>query len=235
MAILGTLLLWLLWILLALLAVILLVLLFPVDARASGAVWDGEPEGAARVRWAWGLLSVRAAFGRGASLHLCGLRVAGLGGGPTKKEKAAAAHEDGPDDADDADEEKAAKKKAKRQARKEKATKRGGQRLLAALLQSRSTLVRVARRFLRALHLRGGVEGTVGLGDPAQTAKLQTVVENLLGGRRAFALGIAYDYLDARCDLRGGASAKVWVPQLVAIAVGSLLRRDVRQLIRALR
>jgi len=65
----------LLWIAAVLGALLALVVLVPLHIRAAGSVDDLTVEGQARIRWAWGVLSVRLTQEQGATLHLVGLRI----------------------------------------------------------------------------------------------------------------------------------------------------------------
>ena len=217
----------LLWLLLLLLGLLLAVLLLPFHGRARGRVSADTAdmadmgdliEGEAVVRWAWGLVALRAAVGEGAALYLLGLRC-----GRQRGKKAASAREGG----DDASNEKNEKKKKKKRGK--------GRRALRALLDGRASLSRIVRRLVRALRIRGSLTGSVGLGDPADTALLRAWVETIATGRRGVRVGLCYDYLEETIDLEARLRARVWVIHLGAVAVAGLFARDVRQVLRALR
>lgn len=204
------------WIAAVALGLLLLVLLFPFHLRARGAVRDGEPSGLADARWAFGVVAV-AAVPDGLVLRVAGLRVWRRGWrelfGEAKADgtaqKRAEKGEDG---------------KAERR-REAKGEGRGGRG--RALRDHRRALLRMLARFGRALHLRLRAAGVVGLYDPVDTAALVSALR-LIGQVPGVELALEIDWLDGTLEGEAEGSARVWVPELLAVAVGFLLRRESR-------
>jgi hypothetical protein len=199
----------LLWTALALLA---LLVLLPFRAGASGEVHDGEPAGVVAVDWGFGLLGFALDTERRVTLRLAWIPLRFRM--KAKGQKARARHERKP-------------------AREEKGREKAGarQRLRAALAE-RAAFQRIAARLVRALHLRLRAEGRIGIGDPADTALLFAALralERLPGVELALEL----DWVEEELELELSADARIWIAELLAVAVGLLLERPNRRALRA--
>lgn len=193
----------LVWLLIIVGTLLLLVVLMPLGLRASGAVGMDAPWGVTgelNVRWAWGLLGVRVARGEGAQLLLLGFGVARVRGA--------------------ASEEKREKKKEKKRARKERKKGRRRKRGVRWALGNR----RLFARLLRGLHLRGALRGTIGLGDPADTADVALLVRPVVEWLPWVEARLDWDYVDEVLDLEGTIQARIWPAELVAVFVTALVR-----------
>jgi hypothetical protein len=205
------------WILLAAVGLALLVIAFPVHLRGRGAVHDGEPSGAVRVAWAFGLLAgeltpAGLAFRvAGAPVYRAGFRelLRRRKEAPERAEK----------DEDEEDHGREARQK--------------GRGKLSATLENRRILLAILKRFARALHLRLRVRGRVGLADPADTAVLAGLLPSL-GQVPGVELDVELDWLDETLEGEVVGSARVWVPELLWVAALLLLRREHRAAVRAL-
>ena len=199
---------------LGLLGALLALVLLPFHARALGSVHEATPAGAVRVEWTWGLVAFEVGTA-GAALHLLWLRVWRFG--PRRKAQA--------------DEVK--KKEEKEKAEKKRA--RGSVlRRVHASLEHGGRLPRMAMRLARALHLRLVAQGTVGTGDPADTAVLFGTLRALqqLPGVE---LDLRPEWLDEELEVDAQASARVWIAEVVVVALGLLLVRENRAALRAVR
>jgi hypothetical protein len=201
------------WIAAAALGLLLTVLLFPVHLRARGAVRDGEPSGRADVRWAFGAVSV-AATPEGVAARVAGLRIWRKGWRELLRRAKA--------------ERKPGKAKAGRAPEEREAEAgEGGRSRGRALREHRRTLLRMAARFGRALHLRLRARGAIGLYDPIDTAALAGALE-LLGQAPGVELELEIDWLDETLEGEAEGAARVWVPELLTVAVALLFRRESR-------
>ena len=129
-------------------------LVMPLSASVEGAVDAETLQGRLllRARWAFGLLGLDYAVGRGATLRLFGLPVARVASGGRSARKAAS--------------------KPKR-AKKPKTSKRPRRKRGARWAWGhRQILLRAALRLLGTLHIRGRVSGVVGLPEPDDTVWL---------------------------------------------------------------
>jgi len=197
---------WLLAIPAILLGLLLLVAAVPFHARATGAVHDGEVSGAVWIGWGWGLLSVNVAAG-GAAVRVAGVRVVRLDGRRGGKRSAPA-------------------EKERRDA--------GGERWAGRLRRSvraRRPLLRMAARLARALRLRLRLAGSLGAGDPADTAAL-VALARLLEAVPGVELPLEFDWLDEVVELEAEGSARIWVAELAAAAAVLLLERENRAALR---
>ena len=88
---------------------------------------------------------------------------------------------------------------------------------------------------LGALHLRGRIEGTVGLADPSDTAILHGMLATVGGGGEQFAIDVDCDWMDETLELDGAVRGFVWPPQAAVVLLVLWVRRDVRRALRALR
>ncbi len=207
----GVLLAILLAVVYALLALALLVVLLPVRLRAAGAVHDGEPSGAAGVDWGFGLLGFELDSGRRVEVRVAWLPVArfsmGRKGKPERRPKAAKPEE--------------GKKKAKA----------GALERLRAALAERAAFRRMAARLVRAIHLRLRGSGRVGTGDPADAAALFALLQ-LLRESPGVELELELDWVEEALELEVEAGARVWIAELLAVAVLLLTERSNRRALR---
>jgi hypothetical protein len=208
LSILGVLLAALGWLALGLLGLALLLVLVPVHARARGRVrleGDGEDrlEGAFRVAWGGGLLAFTGSLEEGLWFRVLGLRLKRLR--PSKDEPPG---------------------REERAPREKRRGGRGG----SWLWRHRAALLRAGRRLLRTLHLEGRLWGVLGTDDPADLA----LVHGLLGALSAGGLATAVecDYLEARLDLEGELRLRAWPAETLVIALGLLLRPELRTALR---
>lgn len=219
----------LLWILLGVLglalAVLLLAVSLPLHLQASGAVAADALRGALGARWAWGLLALRWASDRRAgrpTLHLLGLRVWTFRWRRAPTEKDAAKRKQHQEKRHEKKRASAAHRAERRRAR----DNRGW------IWRHRGTLWDLLRRLARSLRLRLRIQGTLGTGDPADTAALWSLGSALPAGGEAVRLEVEPDWLDTRLELQGCAGARLWGLSLVALALGALLRRDTWRMLR---
>ncbi len=163
-------------------------------------------------QWAWGVLSVKATTDRGVALQMFGIPIHRLGrtrGAPPEAQVPA----------------------QKPEAEKpERAPKR--KRPLLSALRRLGPLLRMARSLARTLHLRLRVTGTLGMGDPADTAFLAGLA-GTLGGLPGVALDVAWEWVDEEIDLEAEGSARIWIAHLLAVATALLLVRENRTVLRA--
>jgi hypothetical protein len=192
----------LLWIGVGLATLLALFALLPVHLRAAGSVDDLRLAGQVRVRWAWGVISVRLRPDRGATLHLLGLRIW------TFRRR---------DDAEPAD---------------EKPPRKRARGWLPWLAEHRHTGLRIGRRLVRTLRLQLALAGELGLGDPAATALLTRLLGELNRTSAAVRLQVEPNWLDERVQLDGEIRARIWLAHLGWVLAGALLRRETRQMIR---
>ena len=199
----------LLAILLGLAALLLLLIWVPFQVRAAGALTFESVSGEALAQWGWGLVQVRLSSsepGRGLQLRALGMAV-------RIRRRRRGASEEAPKD----------------EAEKTRAHARRWPRL-----EQPGRLFRMAGRALGALHLRLCVDGVVGTGDPAQTAVLLPLLEQLtrLPGVK---LDLEWDWLEERLELEAEGSARIWIAELLWTALTLILVRENRAVLRALR
>ncbi|MBI5548633.1 MAG: hypothetical protein HY901_32530 [Deltaproteobacteria bacterium] len=183
--------------------------LLPFHARAFGAIHDASPAGAVRVEWAWGLVGFELGT-EGAALHLLWLRVWRFG--PRRKHQS----------------------EEKKDERREKKPRKSALARLRASLGHGGALRRMVVRLALALHLRLQAWGAIGTGDPADTALLLATIRALqeLPGVE---LDLRPEWLDEELEIDARASARVWVAELLVVAVGLLLVRENRVALREVR
>lgn len=210
----------LLWILAALLGLALLVslalLCVPLHVEAEGAAGEGHLDGRARLRWGLWLVAL-SVDPRGLELRLLGLRVWRPPGGWPKRGPRAAE-----DDEDDEDDDPSPKRRRGR---------------AGAAWRHRRAVLRLLGAVRRAIPIRGHLSGTIGLGDPADTAALFAALDRLAGGR-AFALDLAPDWLDETFEIDGALRVRLWPARIVGGVLWQIVRdgttrRGVRAMMRA--
>lgn len=193
----------------ALLGLLLAVVVLPFRARATGAVHDGMPAGAASADWGFGLLGVRIDTDRRAAVRLLWLPVARF------RLRAG----------------KAGEERRPREEREAKEEQRGALRRLRGALADREAFARMAGRIVRALHLRLRAAGRVGIGDPADTVALHAL---LSAARRlpGVELEVALDWVEDVLELEAEATARIWIAELLGVVAGLLLARRNRRALR---
>ena len=202
----------LLWIAVVLAGLLLLVLLVPLSVRAHGGVHGERAGGRLDVRWGGGVIRVTAGTEEIGRVRVLGLPLFRVGGGRRR--------------------EKPRPERKKDERRKEKGSQR--RMRLGEAWGHRRTLWMAGRRMLGTLHLRGRIEGTVGLADPSDTAILHGLLATVGGGRR-LAVDVDCDWMDETLELDGTLRGFVWPPQAAVVLLVLWLRRDVRRALRALR
>jgi hypothetical protein len=189
----------------ALLGLLLLVLLVPFRVGASGAVHDGEPAGSVHFDWGLGLLAMALDSSRRATVWVLWIPVASFllrPAGERRKERPPR------------------KAKPKREGR----PKAGSLRRLRGGFAEREAFQRIALRLARALHLRLRAAGRIGIGDPADTVALSALLV-ALGRAPGVELAIALDWVDEALELELELAARLWIAELLAVAVLLLLER----------
>lgn len=203
------------WIGVILSGLLLTLLLVPVHVRAAGEVYELEVDGGLVIGWGFGLLSVRVTRRAGGALYLCGVRVTRFEKKQEDEEKRRRREE---------------KKREKKERRKAKRRERGG----SSWGMRRAWAARHAfGQLLRTLHLRGRVEGVIGLTDPYETALALQVVRAVAAALPAFELDVDADWMDEALDLEGEVRARVWPIETLVVGLGLLLRRDTRRILLA--
>lgn len=205
MTVLATVLVWLLGIIGVLL---LLGLLMPIGVGARGAFAPWRATGQIDLNWAWGLLGVRLSREKGTQLRLLGLYLPGFRSSEEKKAKRE-------------------EKKAKKREKKERKRAAGKKRKRGARWAWRNR--RLVSRFARALHLGGTLRGTIGVGDPADTAELAVLLDPALARLPGFETRLAWDYLDEVLELEGALRGRIWPAELAAILLVTLARGESRR------
>lgn len=125
-------------------------------------------------------------------------------------------------------------KKNKKTKKKEKGrwSRRPG---LSWVLRHRSTILRILGRLLGSFRFEGRVSGTIGTGDPADTAMVFQVLRTLDARTDLLTLDIAPRWTDEGWDLEGRVRLSVWPIRTAVTALGLLLRRDVRETLKTAR
>ena len=91
----------------------------------------------------------------------------------------------------------------------------------------------LVRRFVGLFHIRGIIQGEVGLDDPADTAWLGMLCQLAAARVPGLILALRIDYTGEVLQISGNLRTWLWPAQVVLVAIGQLFRRDVRQLLRA--
>lgn len=195
--------------------VVLLVLLAPIEVAARGRLADDALEGEAEARWSRWLVVLRVGPGATARARVLGLTV-------WRTDDVFRGWGD-----DDAAGEKA-------QARRDEARRRRrpAEPLGCLGADRRRALVRMARDAWRALHPTLRVRGTVGLGDPADTAWVVGAARALGAHRpRAIEVDLRDDFLTARTDLEARLGAWLVPIEVGWIALVWAIRPDTRRVL----
>lgn len=198
----------------ALLGLLLAVVLLPLRARATGAVHDGMPAGAASADWGFGLLGVRIDTDRRVAVRLLWLPVARFRLRAGK-----------------AGEERRREERRPKEGREAKEEQRGALRRLRGALADREAFARMAGRIVRALHLRLRAAGRVGIGDPADTVALHALL-SAAGRLPGVELEVELDWVEDVLELEAEATARIWIAELLGVVAGLLLARRNRRALR---
>lgn len=198
----------LLSILLALLGLLLLLVLLPFHVRAAGSIHGDALAGWARAQWAWGLLGFGVAVGRGMELTVLGMPIRLRRG--RRRERQEPEEREG----EEPEEERRSRRKM---------TLRRVRRLLG-----------MGARLVGTLRLRLRVSGTVGTGDPADTAVLAGSMR-ALQGLPGVEIDLGWEWLEEQLDLELEGSARIWIAHLLVVAAGLLWVRENRAALWAMR
>lgn len=197
----------LLWVLIAVAAVAGLALLMPLTFRVAGAADDDDGlSWKARVAWGFGVVALHAG-NDGGVLRLLGVPVWRFDGERAKRR------------------EERRDKKRKKPNKRAKPGERAEARGLAWWLSRRHLLVTIIGRYLRALHVRGEVEGVVGLANPDDTARLYQVLAAIDVVLPEGVLAVEVDWVEEVVQLRGQVGGWIWPLQVVAITAWLFLDR----------
>jgi hypothetical protein len=202
------------------LALVLLVVLVPFRARAAGAVHDGEPAGEIGADWGFGLLGFALDTERRVTLRLAWIPMrfrVGAKRGRSRERRGRG---------------RGAGQEAKVGRAKPGKGRVGPAARLRAALGERDAFQRMAARLARALHLRLRAAGRIGIGDPAETAALFAVLqaaERLPGVELALEL----EWVEEALEVELTAGARIWVAELLGVALGLWLEPPNRRAIRA--
>jgi hypothetical protein len=191
-----------------LLALLVLLVGVPFHAEATGSVHEASPDAQAELRWGWGFVSLRISR-KGPALSVLGLRVWRFSSRGRRREE----------------EKKDAAEKAEGHASR-------GRRILRALLEHRRALMSMALRFARVLRLRLCVKGTIGTGDPADTALLSSAAR-LFEGLPGVKLGLQWDWVEEELEIDVEGRARIWIGHLLFEALALLMIRENRAVLRA--
>ena len=198
----------LMWIGIVVAGLVLLVLFVPVHVRAWGRVDDESADGRVRARWGGGIVSFHVSRA-GFELRVLGLRVARFRAAGTSAQR----------------------RKERPEREREEGRKSG--RGAGWAWRNRRTFLRAGLRVLAALHPRGWVRGTIGLGDPMDMAALFALLEQGRNRWRRLELDVACDWTEEVLDLEGAVRAILWPVELGVVLLVVRLRSDVRRALRA--
>jgi len=235
LAILATVGMVLLWILGILGVLLLLLLVVPLDLMADGWISGLSGQGQAKVRWGFGVFSVRVSSRDGFEIRVLGLRVFRR----TLRQMMAqiATEKSGdPEAKKDNDGRKAATPETLPKTDHSDSGRRQRRRgfgSLRTVLWRISTLSGAARRVLRSIWLRGVLRGTLGLGDPSDMAMIDPVLEWLRRREGGFDFAVATDWTEEVVILEGRIHVIFWPVWTLLTAVWVLLDRDVREALRS--
>lgn len=188
-----------------LLLVVAALILLPFHVEARGQIDDGEVDGRLQASFGWWLLALRL-DPTGLRLRLLGIPLWRLRGGDGEKRTARR-------------ERRREKQRAKRES-SEKSDKGPG---LRTTWRHREGLFELLRGMIGALPVRGHLYGTVGLGDPADTAALFGLLAPLAARSDAMDIDVEPDWLDETLDLDGALTLRLWLAHLLAAVLWRLL------------
>ena len=182
------------------------VLLVPIHARADGALGEDELWGAAELRWGHGIARIRVRSEGGGRVYLLGIPVFAF----------------------------SSVSKPREDAKKSKRKKPRRPRAMRLVAQDPRVVARMMRRGFRALHAEIYVGGTLGLGDPADTATLFTALRQIdLRATDRLRLDLHDDFLNETTQLFGRVSAWTVPAEVGLILLAWVIRSDTRQVLRA--
>ena len=206
-------------------ALFFLIVALPFDAWAAGHLDEQSIDGLVAVRWGWGLLAVQASTTEGVWLYLIGLRIWRI----------------------PVDQETAQKKKAEKTAvakvdkrdkpEKTKPEKTKDRTPVTAILRwirdERGWMLRTGGRLIAVLHLRLRLQGLVGIDDPADTfvlVQLLSLVDRLPG----IEIDLERNYLNDTIDLDLSLGFRLWLLELLGVALSILINRESWRALRAM-
>lgn len=205
-----------LWIALyTLLGVLGLVLLVPFHLAARGVLSDARVDGRVEVRWALGLLILRAQPADGLTLRLLGIRI-------WRRRPPSAADREA--------------RKAKRAEKQTRRADRRAAKLPADAGQEQAPWWRrmgggpplrdglhLLRTSWRLLPLRGQIRGALGLSDPSDTGAVFTVLDPIARRARTIELNIEPVWIDSEVDLNGWITLRLWPIEIIAKIIWHLI------------
>ncbi len=189
-----------------LLLVVAALVLLPFHVEARGQIDDGDVDGRLQASFGWWLLALRL-DASGLRLRLLGIPLWRLRGGDDARRSARR--------------EKRREKRRDKQRRRQTRDKTGPG--LPTTWRHREGLFELARGVIGALPVRGHLHGTVGLGDPADTAALFGLLAPLAARGAAMDIDVEPDWLDETLDLDGAVTLRVWIAHLLAAVLWRLL------------
>ncbi len=208
-----------LWLLAITGGLIVLLLVVPFEIGGKGWLNGLAGGGEAGFVWGFGFLSMRVASEGDVELRIVGLRVYSTTVAELRE------RQESPEKA-----EKKAAKKAKKAARRDaKKQRKGGFRLSHV-----RPLLGVVVRVLKSVRLRGWIAGMVGTGDPAETAAVAALLEQLNGQGGEFELMISPNWVDEVLDVQGDVRLGFWLPRMAQVAILILLDRESRTVLRSI-
>ncbi len=184
------------------------VLFVPISVRAEVDAGENVLSGGAELRWGHSIAMVRVSSEAVARFYLFGVRLYSM-----------------PVTFDGKDETKIKKKKRRK--------KRMGPNLRQLLGDGRPILVKMIARGARAFHPHLYIDGTIGLGDPGNTALLLMAarqIDSLVTDR--VVLNLRDDYLEDTTQLVGHFNAWIVPTEVVLILLIWLVRSDTRRVLR---
>ena len=182
--------------------VIAVVLLVPISVHASGAFGEHECWGRAELCWGYRFATVRLGSGSDGRLRVFGIPLFSV-------------------------------ESVSRPSRKKKRrTQRRTLKRARSLSDSRGVLVRMVARVLRALHPRLHIGGTLGLGDPTDTALALTAIhqiDTLVAD--CIELEFRDDFLEDTTQLFGRVHARMIPVEIVFLVLVWMIRADTRRVL----
>jgi hypothetical protein len=188
-------------------------LIFPFKIDGQGILSDQLILARFRLQWAFGLISIKGDTQRGIYLYLFWIKTFRL--------------------KDDEGDVKQKEKKIEKKKYKKSQEKRPAPFLMWVnwFRSNYKTILIILKHCLAAFHLRGGIYGTVGLGDPADMAILDFVRRYLTCSDCNFQVEVWPDYIDENIDLTFNGSAWFVFLQFLFLPIYWLIRGDTRRMI----
>ncbi|MFN3196941.1 MAG: hypothetical protein ACE366_00800 [Bradymonadia bacterium] len=197
---------WALWVMLGGLA---LLIFMPWTWRVEGNLDDEGAWWHAHLTWGLGLLAIHAGSD-GATLRVCGLRVVKLSGRGEQSQE-----------------------KQKRPRKRRKGSKKRSRRGVRWFLAHRRTLLWCVKRYVKALHLSGCIEGEIGLPRPDQTAAVHRLLDALDARLPLGVLQVHVHWVEEVLALRSHLKGWMWPAQVLAITIALLFHSRTRRMLRA--